>query len=125
MRPDLTFHLVEPMQRRVAWLEEVRGGLGLTNVTMHAARAEDLRGSLVVELTTARAVAALDKLVVWTLPLVASGGRLVALKGRQARDELAAARPVLRRLGVSRVEVHEIDLLSLGEPTTVVELWKP
>lgn len=122
MRPHLSVHLVEPMQRRVAWLEEVRAELGLTNVTIHACRAEELHGRLTAQAVTARAVAELSRLARWSLPLLAPGGRLVVLKGRRAREEVLAAERTLRRLGAADVRLHEVDLLRLGEPTTVVEL---
>lgn len=124
MRPGLRFHLVEPMQRRVAWLSEVVTELGLTNVTVHLERAEALRDRLQVDAVTARAVAPLPKLAAWSLPLVRAGGRLVVLKGRQAPREVDAARPMLRRLGVLRVDLHEVDPLGMGEPTVVVEIVK-
>ena len=124
MRTGLHFHLVEPMQRRIAWLSEVVTELGLTNVTLHHDRAEALRDHLRVDAVTARAVAPLPKLAAWTLPLVRPGGRLVVLKGRQAAGEVDAATPLLRRLGVLRVDLHEVDPLGTGEPTVVVELVK-
>lgn len=124
MRPRTHFHLVEPMQRRVAWLSEVATELGLTNVTVHHERVEALHDRLRVDAVTARAVAPLPKLAAWSLPLVRAGGRLVVLKGRQAAREVDAARPMLVRLGVLRVELHEVDPLGMGEPTVVVEIVK-
>jgi 16S rRNA (guanine527-N7)-methyltransferase len=125
MRPDLRVHLVEPMQRRVAWLQEVSADLDLGNVTVHGLRAEDLHGRLAAEMVTARAVAALDRLARLTMPLVAQRGRLVVLKGRRAADEVDGATTTLRRLGAVRVEIHEVDPLEGGESTTVVEVFKP
>lgn len=122
MRPDLRFHLVEPMQRRTRWLEEVTARLSLANVEIHESRAEQLHGALRVDAVTARAVAPLPTLAGWAVPLLVADGRVVVLKGRRASDEVAAARPVLRRLRWDRVALHEVDVLSLGDPTTVVEL---
>lgn len=124
MRPDLTFHLIEPMQRRIAWLEEVAATLQLENAVLHRARAADLRGVLLVDTAVARAVAPLDTLTTWALPLVRPGGRLLALKGRRALEELSTARRVFARFDVERAVVHEEDVLSRGEVTLVVELWK-
>lgn len=124
MRPDLTFHLVEPMQRRITWLEEVLKVLRVENVELHRRRAEDLRGVLLVDVVVSRAVAPLDILSTWALPLVQPGGRLLALKGRRAAEELASARGVLRRLGVERADIHEVDVMSKGEVTLVIEVWK-
>ncbi len=121
-RPDLEVYLVEPMQRRISWLEEVVAELDLHNVGLRAARAEELHGVLQVDVVTARAVAPLGRLAGWSLPLVNAGGRFLALKGRRAAEEIAGTEKTLRRLGVVRTAVHEIDPMGLGDPTTVVEL---
>ncbi len=123
MRPDLHVHLIEPMQRRAEWLREVTADLALVNVTVHQARAEDVRG-LVVDAVTARAVAPLEKLARWSLPLVRPGGRLVVLKGRTAEDEVRGAQAALRDLGVARIDVHAADPLGTGDLTFVVEAVK-
>ena len=57
MRPELDVHLAEPMARRVEWLMDVVEDLGLDNVTIHQARAEELRGKGKADVVTARAVA--------------------------------------------------------------------
>lgn len=124
MRPELDVHLIEPMQRRVEWLAEVIDELDLDNVTVHQVRAEELHGRLTVDAVTARAVAALDKLGRFCLPLVAPGGSLLALKGRRAQEEVAKADRVLRKLGVVEVTVHEFDMLADGEVTRVVQARK-
>lgn len=122
MRPDLEVHLVEPMQRRVAWLQEVTRDLKLENVDVHAQRAEDLHGHLIADAVTARAVAALDKLGRWCLPLVRLNGALLALKGQRAQDEVVAARAVLAKHGATSITVHEVDLFDDGDLTRVVEV---
>lgn len=122
MRPDLQVHLVEPMQRRAAWLIEVVDRLHLGNTVVHVARAEDLSGRLVGDVVTARAVAPLERLGPWALPLVRPGGRMVVLKGRRAADELAVAGPALRRRGAVASRVHEVSVVGVDEPTYVVEV---
>ncbi|WP_159618783.1 16S rRNA (guanine(527)-N(7))-methyltransferase RsmG [Ruania rhizosphaerae] len=122
MRPELEVHLIEPMERRVNWLTEVREELDLDNVEIHHCRAEELHGKLTVTAVTARAVAALDKLARMTMPLVKPGGVLLAQKGRRAEDEVTQAQNVLARLGGDRVTVHEVDLLGDGEVTRVVKV---
>lgn len=119
-RPDATVHLVEPMQRRVRWLEDVAAELGLTNMKVHRARAEELHGELVGDVVTSRAVAALDKLLRWTFPLVRPGGVLVALKGRRAQEEVEAARGTLRRLSAGSVVCHEVEVGGREPEATVV-----
>lgn len=120
-RPELRVTLIETMQRRTVWLEEVDQALGL-GMEVVRARAEELHGQRSFDVVTARAVAALDKLSRWTLPLVRDGGELIALKGGSAAAEIEKARPVLRRL---RAADPRIELLGEGEvevPTTVVRV---
>ncbi|CRK60706.1 rRNA small subunit 7-methylguanosine (m7G) methyltransferase GidB [Alloactinosynnema sp. L-07] len=122
-RPDLQVVLVEPMARRVAWLDEVVKTLGLTSVTVLRGRAEepaikdDVAGADVV---TARAVAPLAKLCGWCLPLLRVGGRVVALKGASAAEEIERDRQAVARLGggMPRVELCGAGVLDV--PTTVV-----
>ena len=124
MRPDLDVHLIEPMERRIAWLAEVCDELDLDNVTLHQVRAEELHGRLMVSAVTARAVAALDKLARITMPLVRPGGILLAQKGQRAAEEIEAAGAVLRKLGAKTTVLHEVDLLDDGDITRVVEVRK-
>lgn len=120
MRPDLFVHLVEPMDRRTSWLEYVASELGLPNITVVRARAEELHGTAMYDVVSARAVAALKKLVPWTGPLIAPGGRLVALKGERAVLELDEAAKVLRKYKLTDAAVHEVVVEGTDEPTRVV-----
>jgi 16S rRNA (guanine527-N7)-methyltransferase len=114
-RPDLTVALLEPLARRVTFLDEVVDRLGLTNVTVVRGRAEEgparreLGGADVV---TARAVAPLEKLAAWCLPLLRPGGRLLALKGSTAAEELAAARPL--------ADAADAEVVEVGDPPATV-----
>ncbi|WP_370891436.1 16S rRNA (guanine(527)-N(7))-methyltransferase RsmG [Janibacter sp. GXQ6167] len=121
-RPDLTVDLVEPMQRRTEWLQMVTDDLGLDRVTVHRARAEEVHGVLSAPFVTARAVARIDKLARWCFPLVSDGGQLIAMKGRSAPEELTAATPVLRRLGMSGARISEHGGDVLDEPTLTMDL---
>jgi 16S rRNA (guanine527-N7)-methyltransferase len=121
-RPDLEVHLVEPLARRTAWLEEAVRELGLPNVTVHTARAESLWGSLRAPWVTARAVTKLLQLAQWTLPLLEGPGSLLALKGSTAAAELAKAEPALRRLGAVSASLVTAGEGRLEEPTTVVQV---
>lgn len=117
-RPDLTVTLVEPLLRRTRFLDDVVAELGLDNVRVVRARAEEVHERY--DVVTARAVAALDKLGRWCLPLVRKGGVLLALKGRTAQDEVTAATATLHRLGATTIVVATY---ANGEvPTTVVEV---
>ncbi|CAN7146757.1 16S rRNA (guanine(527)-N(7))-methyltransferase RsmG [Terrabacter sp. LjRoot27] len=119
-RPDLDLHLVEPLARRTGWLSGTVAQLGLTNVTVHTARAETMWDRLHAPWVTARAVSRIVQLAEWTLPLLEAGGSLLALKGSRAAEELAEGRTALTRLGVVEAEVHEYGGDLLGEPTIVL-----
>jgi 16S rRNA (guanine527-N7)-methyltransferase len=105
MLPDVRVTLIEPLARRVTFLEECVSDLELANVRIRRARAEDVAGEYAADVVTARAVAPLDRLTGLAVPLVRPGGVVLALKGERAGAEAAAAAPVLRRLGVSEVSV--------------------
>lgn len=122
VRPDLDVHLVEPMLRRTEWLSGVVAELGLDRVTVHRGRAEELAGTLSAPFVTARAVARLDKLARWCVPLLEPEGLLVAMKGRSAAEELAADRPALVRLGLVDAVVSEHGADLLDEPVLTVDL---
>ncbi|WP_338090486.1 16S rRNA (guanine(527)-N(7))-methyltransferase RsmG [Planosporangium thailandense] len=122
-RPDLSVALLEPLARRTAFLSEVVADLGLDNVEVVRVRAEDAVGKLApVDVVTARAVAALDRLSAWCLPLAKVGGRLLALKGATAADEVAAHRDAVARLGGSEPVIRSCGQGLLPDPTTVVEV---
>ena len=148
-RPDLSIVLVEPLARRTAFLVEVVAALDLArSVTVLRARAEELAGNpgtvtrspggrpavgtgpagepgdlvLPADIVTARAVAPLDRLAAWCLPLTAPGGRLLALKGASAADEVAEHADAVGRLGGSAPIVRRCGVGVLDPPTTVVEI---
>ncbi|QKE83200.1 16S rRNA (guanine(527)-N(7))-methyltransferase RsmG [Arthrobacter sp. NEB 688] len=121
-RPDLEVHLVEPMLRRTTWLSGVVEELGLGNVTVHRGRAEELVGTVSAPWVTARAVARLDKLARWCLPLLEDGGTLVAMKGRSAAQELEEDRRALNRLGLTSAVVTEHGGAVLDEVVLTVDL---
>jgi 16S rRNA (guanine527-N7)-methyltransferase len=109
-RPDVQMVLIEPMERRVEWLREESQRLGLDNVEVVRARAEEARLSPWLDQATARAVSALSKLIPLTVPLVRSGGELLFLKGASVANEVEAAGKAIRRSRLTDVEV-----LTLGE----------
>jgi 16S rRNA (guanine527-N7)-methyltransferase len=123
VRPDTTVTLLEPLARRVAFLAECRERLDLENVTVRRGRAEEpavlaeLGGADVV---TARAVAPLDRLAGWCLPLLQPGGQLLALKGEAVDEELADARPALARFGAGSTRVVRCGASVVSPRTTVV-----
>ena len=121
-RPDLEVTLVEPMARRVAWLDEVVETLGLSTVTVVRGRAEEpevLARAAGADVVTARAVAPLAKLCGWCLPLVREGGVVVALKGSSAAEEIERDRRAVAKAGGAEPRVVTCGAV-LDEPTTVV-----
>ena len=118
--PEAQFVLIEPMERRSTWMLEVIQQLGLTNVEVRRARAEEVL-DLKFDVVTARAVAALDKLLRLTVPLLKPGGSLISLKGSKAADEIEAARKLQKKLGIASFEIQICGEKFLAEPTSVVK----
>lgn len=119
MLPEREVMLIEPMERRVAWLTEAADVVGLDNVRVLRGRAEEFAEGVVADHLTARAVASIDKLVKWCAPLLAEDGQMALLKGRSAADEIERGKYVLRKAELV-AEVHEAPTLPGLEPTTVV-----
>ncbi|TDN44352.1 16S rRNA m(7)G-527 methyltransferase [Curtobacterium flaccumfaciens] len=118
-RPDVHLTLIEPMERRVDWLTTEAERLGLDNVDVVRARAEDVADDIVVDQVTARAVSALSKLIPLTAPLVRSGGQLILMKGARVEDEMEKARKVILRTHLTDVEVLELGVGVVEETTRV------
>jgi 16S rRNA (guanine527-N7)-methyltransferase len=122
MRPSLQVLLVESMLRRCVFLEECARQLGLENVQVVRGRAEDLAGTIRADIATARAVAPLDRLAGWAAGLLRPGGELLAIKGQAAAEELAAAKPALRRLHARSSGVMHAGRGRVISATTVVRV---
>jgi 16S rRNA (guanine527-N7)-methyltransferase len=123
--PGVKVTLLEPLARRVEFLEECVPALGLANVQVVRGRAEDLAGRLLADVVTSRAVAPLDKLAGLSVGLARPGGRVLAMKGSSAEAELAKARPVLARLGVTDARVVQAGSAGGGAAATVVTFTVP
>ena len=121
-RPDLSVTLLEPLLRRTTFLELAVSRMGLDNVSVHRGRAEELHGDAVFDVVTSRAVAPMDRLARWSLPLVGSGGLFLAMKGSSATDELDRSQKMLRRLGGVDAEVLSVGERWLSPPVTVVSV---
>jgi 16S rRNA (guanine527-N7)-methyltransferase len=120
-RSDISVKLIEPLARRTAFLTEVVDALELNNVTVHRGRAEEVAG-LLADVVTARAVAPLDRLAGWCLPLARIGGRLLALKGSSADEEIAEHQGAVTKLGGGPASVVRCGIGIIEPPTTVVEI---
>lgn len=119
-RPDVSWTLIEPMERRVTWLNEQVDALGLTNVEVLRARAEDVRRPEGFDVVTARAVSALRTLIPLTAPLVRDGGELTLLKGLNASNEIEAAQKQVKKFRLSDVRVEVLGEGVLSEITRVI-----
>jgi len=124
-RPDVDFVLIEPMERRIAWLEEQRSLLGLSNVTVLRARAEEARLPQRLDQVTARAVSAFSKLIPMCAPLLAPGGEMVLMKGAGAANEITAAEKAIRKYKLTGVEVLELGESIGVEVTRVIRARVP
>ena len=130
--PEHRFTLIEPMERRVEWLHECVELMGLSNVTVIRARAEEIIAALKrrdaqvrpFDAVTCRAVAPMTKLTGWTLPMLKPQGSLIALKGRSAQVELDKAERVIRTAGGMRARVVVAPVGGDLEPTHVVIVRK-
>lgn len=122
-RPDLRVVLLEPMLRRAEFLAEVVEQLGGAQIEVVRGRAEDREVRTKIggaDAVVSRAVASLDKLTRWGIPLLRPGGRMLALKGERAAAEVEEARPTMARLGAGAIEVLRCGESYLSPPTTVV-----
>src|SRR5699024_9356877 len=117
--------LIEPMERRVAWLTMVVEDLGLTNVRIVRARVEDLVDEETFTVTAAAALKALTTLIEWTRDVSSPGGRSLALKRASVEGELVKAKKLLKRYRLSAPKIHVVDAGGILEvPSRVVEIVK-
>ncbi|TQS41465.1 16S rRNA (guanine(527)-N(7))-methyltransferase RsmG [Cryptosporangium phraense] len=124
VRPDLRVTLLEPLARRAAFLSEAVSLLGLSTVTVERGRAEEVVGRVSGSIVTARAVAPLDRLAGWCLPLCAPGGRMLALKGSSAAEEITEHAAAVARVGGVSPRIVECGSGIVDPPTTVVEILR-
>jgi len=117
-QPNAHFTLIEPMERRSDWLQLQVDQLGLTNVEVLRARAEEVGN--VYDIVTARAVSNLSKLLRLTVDLIRSGGELLALKGAKAGEEIAEAQKLAKKLKIEGFDLLTVGAEYLADPTTVV-----
>jgi 16S rRNA (guanine527-N7)-methyltransferase len=121
-RPSVSVTLIEPLLRRADFLSEVVELLGLGVVVIRG-RAEEpsvRREAGDIDVVTSRAVASLDKLTRWCLPLLRPGGRMLAMKGERAAAEVDEHRRAMKSLGAVDVKVMECGVNYLTPPATVV-----
>lgn len=124
-RPDLAVTLVEPLQRRIDFLGDCVRSLGLDNVELVRARAEELHGKRTFDVVTSRAVAPLPRLAAWSMPLVSMTGAMLAMKGASAPEEARKATADLVAHGCAAPEVVVLGEDLLDPPVRVVRVvWE-
>nr|QZD53817.1 16S rRNA (guanine(527)-N(7))-methyltransferase RsmG [Glycomyces sp. TRM65418] len=119
-RPDLWVTLVEPMQRRVDFLGEVIAALGVPNVEVLRARADEVSPRGQSDVVVSRAVAPLGKLVGWCLPLARKGGVMLAIKGQGAALEVKENAGLIKRAGGGKAEILMCGESKLTDPVFTV-----
>lgn len=120
MRPEVSFYLIEPMERRIHWLQDVIAEMDLDNVQLIHGRSQDLPRKVKFDCVTSRAVANLTKLVNMSAKLVAGGGKMLALKGQKAQAEIEAAKYALKKAGLINTRVEQVPNLMDDSPTRIV-----
>ena len=121
-RPDVRVTLIEPLLRRSDFLREVIDELGM-ECRIVRGRAEDraIRDEVgETDVVVSRAVASLDKLARWSTPLLRPGGRMLAIKGERAQDEIREHRRALTTIGVTEVKVMKCGARFVDPAVTVV-----
>lgn len=125
-RPDVSVILVEPLLRRATFLEEFCAER-LPTVTVIRGRAEEpsvIAAVAGADAVTSRAVSGFPKLAPWSAPLLRDGGRLLAVKGSRAEDEIAEHRAILGRQGLVDPDVVECGVGVIDPATRVVRAVK-
>lgn len=122
-KPDAHFTLIEPMERRSNWLQQVISDLGINNVDVIRSRAEEVQRTD-FDIATARAVAALDKLLRLLTPLIrgSEGKTVLAMKGSRAPEEIIDAKSRLDLLGFDEPEIITLGQGRAPETATVVRI---
>jgi 16S rRNA (guanine527-N7)-methyltransferase len=126
-RPDVAVLLIESTKKKAGFLRSAIAELGLRNVTVSDRRVEDVARSPEhrerYDVAVARAVAALAWLAEWCLPLVRKGGKVLAMKGQRAAEELPAAAKTIKLLHGGEPVVHPVELPGT-EHRVIVEIPK-
>ena len=126
LKDDFDLTLLDSLGKRIAWLEEVCGTLGLKRVECVHARAEEFAAGHreSYDLAVSRAVAQLNVLCELALPLVKVGGQFLAMKSVGTEEEIAAAKSAIKTLGGKIVKVEDYTIPTSGVTHRVVVIEK-
>ena len=127
--PQLQVTIVDSLNKRITFLNELAAKLNLSGVAFHHARAEEFGGKRsdyreAFDLVTARAVARMSVLSELCLPLTKVGGQFVALKAAKTADELAVSHKAITTLGGQLTADHEFQLPESQDPRHIVVIDK-
>lgn len=120
-RPDIQMTLIEPMERRSEWLVSIVKELGLENVKVVRARGEETT-NLDIDVVVARAVAALAKLIGFTAPVLKGQGQILAIKGERVTEEMAEAKQLFAKFGITESDVVFAGEKLLEQPTRLARI---
>ena len=127
-RPQIKFCLLDSLNKRVDFLRRIIAELELDGVEVIHGRAEELARQKNVrerfDVVTSRAVARLNILAEYCLPFVKVGGKFVALKGKNFREELDEARAAIKILGGGEILIRELKLPILNEARAIIYVDK-
>ncbi len=128
LRPDISILAVDSTAKRINYVNMAKEALGLSNIEAIAARAEELGNSEIREsfdIVTARAVATMRILTELCLPLVKIGGKMIAMKGKNAEFELSESKKAISILGGKLDAIHQVRLFDEDEeiihPLIIIE----
>ncbi|PKK39860.1 rRNA small subunit 7-methylguanosine (m7G) methyltransferase GidB [Clostridiaceae bacterium JG1575] len=112
LREDLSLTLLDPLQKRLVFLQHVIDQLGLTKVTTLHGRAEDVSRETShrdrYELVVSRAVAVLPTLMEFCMPFVRPGGYFIAMKGPQVLEERKLDPTIFQKMNSSCIDIQKI-----------------
>ena len=125
--PEAKITLLDSLAKRMNWLDTILPQLGVTNARTVTARAEEAVATRreKFDFATSRAVARLNILLELTAPYVRVGGKVLAMKGAAAREELEEAGNAIKRLGLKLEEVKEFRIDGASHSVIVLKKVAP
>ena len=126
MNDNVDITLLDSLNKRINFLNEVSNELELKNIETVHSRAEDFGNTERenFDIATSRAVAALNVLIEYLLPLVKVGGKCICMKGSQAEEEIENAKKAIKILGGEIEKIEEIELPESDIKRTIIIIRK-
>lgn len=127
LRPDLTITIVDSLNKRLVFLNELTAEIGMDKIHLVHDRAETFgqhQGRHMFDYVTARAVANMQVLLELCLPLIKTGGKFIVLKGKKGIEELEASTFALDLLGGAVEATHDFQLPNDDSERFIFEIKK-